>query len=163
MSVEQDLLQFIIIDNAEIQPEPEYKPIVKKQREQQEAEARAAAVYKEHQENIHKAGQLRTDILRGLQQGENSYNLLLQAMQCISFMTGDTVFYTQGKDIIQAVHGIGLKQAAAAEIELQEVQQRLKLLSRPELQKEPENNRRRINNAIKQHKDRIAQLQSIIS
>lgn len=162
MDLKQAILGFIIDDTkGEKKTKTEYKPIIRKQQEQ--AEARARAVYSEHQENIKKSGMLRTDILKGLQQGENVYILLLKAMKCISLMTGDNLFYTQGKEDIKAVYGLGVEQGQALELELQEVKDRLQLLSRPELQNEPEESRRRINTAIKQHKERIARIEQIIN
>ena len=162
MDIEKELLGFEVIEPDRKPGKAEkYKPILRKQQEFYEAKERANAVYAEHQNNKKKAGNLRTDILKGLQQGENSYILLLKAMECISIMTGDSAFYLQGKEEVKSVYGIGFEHDKALQIELKELKERLHMLSRPELQNEPENSRKRINNAIKQHKEKIAKLEQL--
>ncbi len=62
----------------------------------EDRQARAAA-WKEYQDNIIKAGQLRSEISKGIAAGEDTADLLLKALKCISCMTGDQVFYTANK------------------------------------------------------------------
>lgn len=64
--------------------------------EEQQRRARAAG-WKQYQDNIIKAGQLRGEISRGIAAGEDTAGLLLKALECISCMTGDQVFYTVTK------------------------------------------------------------------
>ena len=65
--------------------------------------AKLREVYRQQQENIKRAGTLRTEILKGVQAKEEPLALLLKAVQCIGLMTGDTVIYRQcEKDIAKA-------------------------------------------------------------
>lgn len=64
--------------------------------EDQQRRAQAAG-WKEYQENIIKAGQLRNEINKGIAAGEDTAGLLLKALECISRMTGDQAFYTVNK------------------------------------------------------------------
>ena len=68
--------------------------IEKKLQEAAAAEANATRAYKTMQENIAKAGRLRSEIVKGLQAGERFEDLLLKAVECIAAMTGDRAFYT---------------------------------------------------------------------
>ena len=52
----------------------------------------ALEAYKEYQQNILKAHQIRSEILKGLDSGEPAEELLLKACEAISRMTGDKVF-----------------------------------------------------------------------
>ena len=65
---------------------------------QRDAEAKQNAVWKAYQEAISKAGQLMNEITKGVQSGENTEDLLLKAIECISLTTGDKVFYEINKD-----------------------------------------------------------------
>ena len=58
-----------------------------------EAEEKQTAVWKAYQDAIHKAGTLTSEITKGIQNGEKPEVLLLKAVECISLMTGDKVFY----------------------------------------------------------------------
>ena len=82
--------------------------------------ARAKAVYSEYQQNIRNAGDLRTDIIKGIQRAEDPAGLLLKAMECISLMTGDKVIYTQAKADIKQAYGYTLGQPAPLEKKLEE-------------------------------------------
>ena len=64
--------------------------------------------YREHQENIRQAGQLRAEINKGVQAGEPIYKLLLTAIECISLMTGEKLFYDMNKDNLQTIYGLSL-------------------------------------------------------
>lgn len=68
--------------------------------EQQERE-KARQVYAEHQQNIKRAGTLREEIIKGIQQEEDPLTLLLSAIECISLMTGDTAIYDQCKGSVR--------------------------------------------------------------
>lgn len=52
----------------------------------------AYEVYRQYQENILKAQQIRTEILKGLDAGTPDRELLLKACEALSRMTGDRVF-----------------------------------------------------------------------
>ena len=119
---------------------------------------RVAAIYKRQQENIHKEKGLRTEITKGIQAGQSTYQLLLKAMECISLMTGDTVFYSQGKDELQKLYGIFGDQEAKA-TEREDVQQRLTRLLEAYDREQNTDDKRRIKTAIDRHQERINELQ----
>lgn len=131
-----------------------YNPIA----EQKEAEARYREVYSAYQEAIRRSEGLRAEITKGILQGEAVYNLLLKAIECISLMTGETLFYNQNREQIKAIYGVGLLETVPLEIELDEVRRRLAMLTRPELEKEPSESRERIRQAVKRHRERETQL-----
>lgn len=136
------------------------------QREADQSKAekdRALAVYKEYQKNIALSGQLQTDILKGAKAGEDIYSLFLKAVQAISLMTSNKLFYTQLEADIRAIYGEELQQPQPLTAELTAVQERLTRL-REALQREgePEDSRQRIRSAIKAHEARAEQLQKQI-
>lgn len=102
--------------------------------------------------------QYRSTITKGIQAGHNPFELLIQAMECISSMTSDSVFYMQNYEDIKAIYGAGLLEPVPLEMELAEVRERLKMLTRPELETEPEDSKRRIQTAIKAHRERETHL-----
>lgn len=134
------------------------KPLPSPESVTEALQARVAGEYKKQQENIRQAGGLRTEITKGIQAGQSTYRLLLKAMECISLMTGDTVFYKQGKAELQRLYGIfGDPEAQATERE--EVQQRLTRLLEAYDREQDADDRRRIKTAIERHRDRINELQ----
>ena|SRR5664279_1201822 len=50
---------------------------------------------KEQAERIRVSERLRIEITKGLKSGSNPSNILLTALECISLMTGDKLFYEQ--------------------------------------------------------------------
>lgn len=125
---------------------------------------RAVAVYGEYQKNIKLSGQLQTDILRGVKRGEDIYSLFLKAVQAISFMTSNTVFYSQLNDDIRAIYGAGLLEPKALEQELEEVQERLQRLREASQRgTEPADSLQRIERAIQAHESRARQLKEWIA
>ena len=134
------------------------KPLVSKENVVEALQERLAAVYKEHQENIKRAEQLRTDINKGVQAGEPIYKVLLKAIECISLMTGDKTFYDMNKSNLQTIYGI-LGEPEVIAVERQEVEQRLKrLMAAYEKEKDP-GAKQRIKAAIKAHEEKIKTLE----
>lgn len=134
------------------------KPLVSKENVVEALQERLAAVYKEHQENIRRAGQLRAEINKDIQAGEPVYKLLLKAIECISLITGDRVFFDMNKNNLQTIYGI-LGEPAAIEIERQEVEQRVeRLMAVYEKEKDP-GAKQRIKNAIRAHQEKLEKLQ----
>ena len=134
------------------------KPLVSKENVVEALQERLAAVYKEHQENIKRAEQLRTDINKGVQAGEPVYKILLKAIECISLMTGDRVFYDMNKNNLQTIYGI-LGEPEVIAVERQDVEQRLKrLMAAYEKEKDP-GAKQRIKAAIKAHEEKIKTLE----
>ena len=62
--------------------------------------------YRAHQDAIRKAGQLISDITKGVQAREKPEVLVLKAIKCISLMTGDSLFYEQNKRSLKDIYGI---------------------------------------------------------
>lgn len=123
---------------------------------------RTLEVYRAYQENIKRSEQLQTDILKGVQAGENIYSLFLKAVQAISCMTSNTVFYSQLEGDIRAIYGVGLQEAPALQIELWQGQERYKKLLEALERESDGDSRERIKRAIKAHKNRIAELEALI-
>ena len=121
-------------------------------------------MYAAYQTNIKRAGTLRSDILKGLKSGEDLAAILLKALECISLMTGDIMLFEQGKKDLLAVYGWGLNDKASLKMELEEVKQRLALLTRPGLITDqiPQDTQYRIQTAIKVHKELIDRLEKAI-
>ena len=119
------------------------------------AARKAAAAYREYQDNIKRGGQLMASITKGIQEGENLYTLLLWAMEALGKMTGDRVFYEQGKENLQAIYG-ALGYDAPIEHRTQEVQERLDRLCAALERESDINTRKRIERAITAHRDRLA-------
>ena len=129
---------------------------------EKEAHEKAIGVYKEYQENIKKSETLRSSILHDIKLGQDPYNLLLKAIECISLMTGNPHYYKQAKDDLQAIYGV-LGYKAPAEQEVQEVQTRLNNLIKALDRETDINSKERIKKAIKAHKERQDQLLKLIS
>lgn len=117
-------------------------------------------VYRTYQENIKRSGQLQTDILKGVQAGEDIYSLFLKAVQAISCMTSNKTFYSQVEADLISIYGIGLQQPAPLKLELMDTQRRLDRLREAE-QREP--NIDSIKRAITAHQNRIAELEKQIA
>jgi hypothetical protein len=128
-----------------------------------EEKERVIEVYREYQENIKLSGQLQTDILKGVNRGENIYSLFLKAIQAISLMTSNTVFYSQINNDIRAIYGAGLSEKKTLEMELREVQKRLQRLKEARQRNtEPADSLQRIEKAIQAHEEKIADIESLI-
>lgn len=134
------------------------KPLVSNENVTEALNLRLAAGYKAQQENIRKAGQLRADINKSIPTGEPIYKVLLKAIECISLMTGEKLFYDMNKENLQTIYGI-LGDPEAIEIERQEVKQRLTKLKAAYEREEAADAKRRIQNAIKAHEDKLEKLQ----
>lgn len=134
------------------------KPLVSKENVTEALQERLAGTYREHQENIRQAGQLRADINKGVQAGEPIYKLLLTAIECISLMTGEKLFYDMNKDNLQTIYGI-LGEPEVIEVERQEVKQRLKNLMAAYEREEQADAKQRIKNAIKAHQYKLEKIQ----
>lgn len=136
------------------------RAVYKLGQEQRDRE-KAREAYKAYQENIKRAGDLRSAISCGLRRGEDLAEILLRALECISRMTGDSFFLEQGKADLLTVYGLGLRQPAAVQIQLKEAKTRLAMLTRPELTEEltDADARQRIERAADAHRKRIAALE----
>lgn len=124
---------------------------------------RVAAVYKAQQQAIQATGQRSSELLQGIQRGEDIYKLFLQAIEIIGLMTGDTVIHKQAAEDIKTIYGVGLLEPYPLQLELSEIRQRLgKLTEATERADQPDDTLKRIYNAIAQHKTRERQIESLI-
>lgn len=120
-------------------------------------------ICKEHQENIRRSGQLKTQIIKGVKLGEDIYSLFLKAVEAIGLMTSDTVFYSQLDGDIRAIYGVGLQKQAPLELESTRIQQALEKLEQACKRKdEPPDSLQRIKDAIRAHRQRVLQLKEMI-
>lgn len=125
---------------------------------ERETAQKMTAAYREYQDNIKRAGQLRADITKGIQAGEDPCTLLLWAMEAISRMTGDRLFYDQGRANLLTIYA-HLGYSAPITHHAQEVQERLsRLCSALDVADDP-GDRERITRAIKAHRQRLEQLE----
>lgn len=109
---------------AEKEPQTDaHKVIANLQKRDRALIAQAKAVYTEHRENAQKAGELRTEITKGIQRAEDPLTLLLKAIECISLMTGDRAILTQAEGDIRAIYGHTLEYPAPLKEELAKAQQ----------------------------------------
>lgn len=132
-------------------------------KERQRDALRAKAIYKEYGEAIRESDQIRAEIMQGLKQGTAPEILLLKAMKCISVITGDRLFYEQGKSYIQTVNGGALLHPEPLRMELEEATQRLtKLEAAAGSDQIPPEAAERINNAIAAHKRRIEYISRLL-
>ena len=134
-----------------------------KLRRQQEDHKQIQEVYKAYQDNIKRSGDLRAEILRGIKSGESTPTLLLKAVECISNMTGDKLFYTQAEKDIKAIYGEAFLSGESLELELVEVEERLSMLKKADKREDiDEGDKERITIAIKSHEKRQETIKALI-
>ena len=132
-------------------------PLEITQAEQQQALERSREVYKAYQDNIMRAGTLRSEITKGLQQGENMAILFLKAMEIIACMTGEDTSYQLAKDTVTTVYGYALRQPESLKVARAEVQERLSHLENA-MQFADGMEKERILQAIEAHHKKLEQL-----
>ena len=120
-------------------------------------------MYHTYQESIKKAGSLRSEILKDIQKGEASSEVLLKAAECISLMTGDTAFYNQVKRDLKAIYGEGFRDKAITESSIAEAEKRLQMLEKA-LQRDgiSAGDKARLQRAEREHKAEIERLRGLI-
>lgn len=129
----------------------------------QEERERYRQVYATYQQNIGRAGALRSEIAKGLETGTDPTALLLKALECISLMTGDSTLYTNGKADLLTIYGWGLGEKAPLELELKEARERLAKLEHAEQAQLPEGQEKnRLQTAIQAHRELIQKLEQAI-
>lgn len=134
-----------------------------KLRRQQEDHEQIQEAYKAYQDNIKRSGELRAEILRGIKSGEPTPILLLKAIECISNMTGDKLFYTQAEKDIKAIYGEAFLSRGSLELELVEVEERLSMLKKACKREDiDEGDKERITIAIKSHEKRQETIKALI-
>lgn len=120
-------------------------------------------MYKDYQNKIRQAGQLQTELTKGVRTGEPAYTLLLKAIKAISLMTGNKTFYSQIYKDIKAVYGEGLKEKIPIEWELDEVEKRLANMKKAiERETTEADSKERIKKAIEAHEKREHELLELL-
>lgn len=120
-------------------------------------------IFREHQENIKRSGQLQTEILKGVKAGESVYSLFLKAVKAISLMTSNSLFYSQIEADTRAIYGEGLQEPAPLLLEIKQAQTRLNKLREAEQRETEPDSLKRIRSAIKAHESKIAELKALIT
>ena len=152
-------------DGQETQQAQEVDGLVQLQRAQErrtDEQERALEICREYQANTRRSEAAQTAILKGLQSGGNPYRLLLTACECIGSLTSNKAFSEMARADIKAIHGVGLAEPEALEMELEDIQTRLAMLTRTELDTEPDDSRRRIDSAIRAHRKRQTEIVSFL-
>ena len=72
---------------------------------QKETEAQQREAWAAYQEAIVKSGELTSEITKGIQAGEKPEVLLLKAIECISLITGNKLFYELNRENIKKIYG----------------------------------------------------------
>lgn len=131
-------------------------------KKEKEAHQKAREIYKIHQESTKRSSQLQSEILKGVQAGENIHRLFLKAVEALSLATGNGLLFRQIKEDLIAIYGQGLQEKPALAIELEEVQTRLQRLTEAEQKTEDTDSKERIKRAIKAHKIRATEIEQAI-
>lgn len=131
--------------------------------DQRQAEkATIAAIYKRYNDNIKAANALETEILKGLDAGQNIYKLFLMAAKALSATINDTGFYDMIENKVLAIYGSGLQEPGALELEAGQTRERLEKLIAAAARAENEDDRQRIQKAIASHREAIKKLEAAI-
>lgn len=125
----------------------------------QEAQKQESDIRKEYAENTRKTEALKNDILKGIQQGEDVYQLLYWAVQAVALTTHDNLFYEQAWTSIDAIYGTALAEPGPLQNQIEAARDRLEKI-RAACVLEPEAGPRSImEKAIEEHEKLIARLQ----
>lgn len=119
-------------------------------------------IMKKHQENTKKSTALQAEILKGIKKGEAEAVLLLKAVEAISLMTGNELFFLQASEDLRAIYGRGLQSAPLLAVELEGLETRLNRLRDAEGRETDANTRKRIRGAITEHEREIKHVQSLL-
>lgn len=154
-------LDFKALETASTAPEGQGLAFIKLTREQEDR-ARLQEAYKGYQSNIRNAGELRTQILKGVKAGEDPVALFLKACECISSMTGEKLFSEQVERDLKAIYGEVFLEPIPLEWELEEVRDRLEKLQKALQGKTEPEDRYRIEEAIEAHRKRAGKLEELL-
>jgi len=141
---------------------PAFK-LEKRARTEHESRTEAQRICREYQANTAKSQLLQSEILKGLKLGEDVYSLFLKAVETISLMTGNSLFYSQAEKDLIAIYGAGLREKPALWLELEAVQGRLQKLREAVGRETDPDSQERIRRAITAHEARAGELGKLIS
>lgn len=133
--------------------------ITRLQRQKQQREE-LHEVTRQQAEAIAKIGGKLAELLAGIDRGEAPEKLLVEALEIIGDITGERVTAQTAKQRLLDIYGLGLGHPAPLEEELAEIESRIALLTRPELEKmRGQENRER---AIKEHRRRAEEIRGLL-
>lgn len=140
------------------------KLILKRKEEAlEEDKKRIARAYSIIQENIKESEIQQAKILKGVQEGEDPALLLCRAVDAISRMTGNPLFYDQTMSYLTTVYGEIFLAPYPLEKELEDTRQRLEKLKIAAREPGDPADKERISTAIRAHQAKVDQLQDQLS
>ena len=114
-----------------------------------------------YQENIRRAGSLRTEILKATAAGTDTTTLFLKAAECISLMTGDTVFYSTIRDNVRTIHGGAYLDPVPLQQQYDAAADRLQKLRAAVVRSQTDTDRQRLQHAIQEHEKQLQDLDAL--
>lgn len=120
-------------------------------------------VYETYQDNIKVSGQLITDIVKGVSEGEDIYSLFLKAVEALGLCTGDTTILSVCEKNLEIVYGYGGVSNSPLEVQLQDTEQRLHSLIHAKQTESDSDVIKRVETAIKTHETQIDNLRKRIN
>ena len=130
---------------------------------EQEAAERAAAAYKEIEQNRRRSEALQAEILKGTRSGASIYRLFLTAAKAIAEMTRNRYFFDQVQGDILQIYGRGLGEPEPLQIELDRTRGQLHHLQEAQERETDPDSRERITAAIRAHRARIRDIEDRIT
>lgn len=97
-------------------------------------------------------------ITKGTKKGEDIYKLFLKAIEALSLLNNDRMFYENNRHAIKVVYGIGLGESEPLQIEMEDTQNRLERLLEGLERADREEDRERIKTAVEAHRARLETL-----
>lgn len=158
---EAPTLDMKALEMASTAPEGDRLAYMKLTREQEDR-ARVQEAYKDYQTNIRKAGELRTQILKGASSGEDPVALFLKACMCISSMTGEKLFLEQIEKDLTVIYGEALLEPVPLERELEKVRARITRLQKALQRDRKPEDRYRVEKAIESHRRKAGELEGLL-
>lgn len=119
---------------------------------------KSAHVFKEYQKNKRLSGELMATITKGAKKGEDIYKLFLKAIEALSLLNNDRMFYENNRHAIKVVYGIGLGESEPLRLEMEDTQNRLERLLEGLERADREEDRERIKTAVEAHRARLETL-----
>lgn len=124
---------------------------------------RIARAYSIIQDNIKESESQQANILKGIKAGEPPAMLLCRAVDAISRMTGNPLFYEQAITYLTTVYGEIFLEPYPLEKELEETEERLEKLKIASRKPAAQEDKDRIAAAIMAHQEKVAQLRETIA
>lgn len=114
---------------------------------------------KDLENRVEKSATMRTQILKGIDQGTAPELLLLKAIECISFISGDTAFKKTAEEGLLKVQGEIFHNKEYLEVEIKDTRERLNTLELALKTEMDKTVSKRVKKSIKEHEERIKALE----